>query len=187
MAEENDGIEWSVLPELDETNSIDELVDGLDDAIERVRRTSVQLTREAAEARRINRLVSSRYAADLRDAEEAGYQRARDKFRENNREWLGDSPSASASTEDQEGAAQVLMLNVGFVGLKTRTVNKLKNAGITTLGELVRWSEAQLREIRFFSDKSVEDVINMLDQHGLALRVPVVFDQLVGWNDSEEQ
>lgn len=55
------------------------------------------------------------------------------------------------------------------LGLLTRVVNKLHNRGIKTVGQLTTMSERDLRDIRSFGNKAVDDVISKLARHGYTL------------------
>jgi DNA-directed RNA polymerase subunit alpha len=51
-----------------------------------------------------------------------------------------------------------------------RSYNCLKREGITTVGELVTKSEADLLDIRNFGAKSIDEVREKLHELGLSLR-----------------
>jgi len=54
--------------------------------------------------------------------------------------------------------------------LSVRSYNCLKREGITTVGELVTKSEADLLDIRNFGAKSIDEVREKLHELGLSLR-----------------
>ncbi len=54
--------------------------------------------------------------------------------------------------------------------LGVRSYNCLKRAGIQTVGDLVQKSENELSAIPNFGRKSIEEVVETLDTHGLSLR-----------------
>ncbi len=54
--------------------------------------------------------------------------------------------------------------------LGVRSYNCLKRVGVETIGDLVSKSEAELAAIPNFGKKSIEEVIESLERHGLALR-----------------
>jgi len=54
--------------------------------------------------------------------------------------------------------------------LGVRSYNCLKRAGIQTVGDLVSKSEGELNAIPNFGKKSIDEVIETLEQRGLALR-----------------
>jgi DNA-directed RNA polymerase subunit alpha len=54
--------------------------------------------------------------------------------------------------------------------LGVRSYNCLKRAGIQTVGDLVSKSEGELAAIPNFGKKSIDEVIETLNQRGLALR-----------------
>ena len=51
--------------------------------------------------------------------------------------------------------------------LQTRTINALKKHGINTLEELAQKSDDELAEIKNLGDKSVKEIINLLEEEGL--------------------
>ena len=50
--------------------------------------------------------------------------------------------------------------------LSPRSYNCLKRAGINTVGDVVRMSEAELLRIRNFGQKPLEELRQRLDEHG---------------------
>jgi len=54
--------------------------------------------------------------------------------------------------------------------LGVRSYNCLKRVGIETIGDLVTKSESELAAIPNFGKKSIEEVKETLQQHGLTLR-----------------
>jgi DNA-directed RNA polymerase subunit alpha len=54
--------------------------------------------------------------------------------------------------------------------LGVRSYNCLKRAGIQTVGDLVQKSENELSAIPNFGRKSIEEVVETLNAHGLSLR-----------------
>jgi len=54
--------------------------------------------------------------------------------------------------------------------LGVRSYNCLKRVGIETIGDLVTKSESELAAIPNFGKKSIEEVKETLQQHGLNLR-----------------
>ncbi len=54
--------------------------------------------------------------------------------------------------------------------LGVRSYNCLKRVGVETIGDLVAKSEAELAAIPNFGKKSIEEVIESLERHGLSLR-----------------
>ena len=78
---------------------------------------------------------------------------------------LGPSEAApSASADDYAELA------VEDLELSERPVNCLKRAHINTLGDLLKASKGDLLAMANFGDKSLEEVVEMLDERGLALR-----------------
>lgn len=52
-------------------------------------------------------------------------------------------------------------------GLTVRSINSLKNSGITTLGDLVKYTENELLKVKNVGEKAVEEIREMLDKEGL--------------------
>lgn len=65
---------------------------------------------------------------------------------------------------------RLLLESVDILELSVRADHCLKRAGIQSLGELCRLSEAELARIRNMGVKSVKEVVEKLAQHGLSLR-----------------
>ena len=66
-------------------------------------------------------------------------------------------------------AVDVLNTSVDELELSVRSQNVLKNEGIKTLGELVRWSEARLLRHPNFGRKSLREVNEELARFNLRL------------------
>ncbi|MEA2124590.1 MAG: DNA-directed polymerase subunit alpha, partial [Solirubrobacteraceae bacterium] len=54
--------------------------------------------------------------------------------------------------------------------LGVRSYNCLKRAGIQTVGDLISKSEGELNAIPNFGKKSIDEVVETLNQRGLGLR-----------------
>lgn len=70
---------------------------------------------------------------------------------------------------DYSETAEDLQLMVETLDLSTRTVNCLKRAEIKTIGNLVNMTPSALLGIPNFGEKALEEVIERLDDRGLAL------------------
>jgi len=77
---------------------------------------------------------------------------------------LGDVSSATSGSPD-------LDLPIEDLDLSERPRNCLKRAQINTIGELVERTEDDLLAITNFGQKSLEEVVQKLDERGLSLRV----------------
>jgi len=76
---------------------------------------------------------------------------------------LGDTSSASTSSPD-------LDLPIEDLDLSERPRNCLKRAQINTIGELLERTEAELLNITNFGQKSLDEVLERLDERGLTLK-----------------
>ena len=63
----------------------------------------------------------------------------------------------------------VLGKTIDELDLSVRSANCLKNANIHTLGDLVRRSEKEMLETKNFGRKSLDEVQEILSEHGLSL------------------
>jgi len=70
---------------------------------------------------------------------------------------------------EEEKLREVLTTPVDELELSIRSNNCLKNAGIETLGDLVRRTEEQMLETRNFGKKSLEEIREKLAEYGLSL------------------
>src|SRR3989442_13152205 len=77
---------------------------------------------------------------------------------------LGDVGSATSGSPD-------LDLPIEELDLSERPRNCLKRAQVNTIGELVERTEDDLLAITNFGQKSLDEVIQKLDERGLSLRV----------------
>jgi DNA-directed RNA polymerase subunit alpha len=76
---------------------------------------------------------------------------------------LGDVGAASSGSPD-------LDLPIEDLDLSERPRNCLKRAQVNTVGELVTKTEDDLLAITNFGQKSLDEVLQKLDERGLALR-----------------
>lgn len=70
---------------------------------------------------------------------------------------------------EEEKLKDVLTTPVDELELSIRSNNCLKNAGIETLGDLVRRTEEEMLETRNFGKKSLEEIREKLAEYGLSL------------------
>jgi DNA-directed RNA polymerase subunit alpha len=68
---------------------------------------------------------------------------------------------------DVERFAQLFRSPIDELGLSVRSVNSLKNSDIRTLGDLVRQTEAQMLQVKNFGKKSLQEIADLLERHGL--------------------
>lgn len=64
----------------------------------------------------------------------------------------------------------VLSLSIEDLDLSVRSYNCLKRAGILTLGDLVKYSEADIMNVRNFGKKSLDEIKEKIAQYDLSLR-----------------
>ena len=79
-------------------------------------------------------------------------------------------------TEEATGVEAVLAKTIDELDLSVRSANCLKNANIHTLRDLVRRSEREMLETKNFGRKSLEEVQDILAEHGLRLGMDVPED-----------
>lgn len=78
-------------------------------------------------------------------------------------------------TEDAEGDERddaqlrdLLAKPIDDCGLSVRSINSLKNSNITTLGDLVRYTEDELLKVKNVGEKAVQEIGEMLRREGLS-------------------
>ena len=69
--------------------------------------------------------------------------------------------------DEQEGVNKVLLRSVEDLELSVRSANCLKNAGINTIGELVKKTEAEMLKTKNFGRKSLSEIKDILNEYGL--------------------
>ena len=82
----------------------------------------------------------------------------------------GASASALAAAGGRPGGGPMDDILIEELELGVRSYNCLKRAGIQTVGDLVSKSEGELAAIPNFGKKSIDEVIETLNQRGLGLR-----------------
>ncbi|MCL2024153.1 MAG: DNA-directed RNA polymerase subunit alpha [Oscillospiraceae bacterium] len=78
---------------------------------------------------------------------------------------IGDSLSEVRSLAEEQRAA----ITIDDLELSIRASNSLKRAGINNLGDLLAWSEPELKKIRNFGEKTLLEVIEKINELGLDL------------------
>jgi DNA-directed RNA polymerase subunit alpha len=82
----------------------------------------------------------------------------------------GAGASAIAAAGGRPGGGPMDDILIEELELGVRSYNCLKRAGIQTVGDLVSKSEGELAAIPNFGKKSIDEVIETLNQRGLGLR-----------------
>jgi DNA-directed RNA polymerase subunit alpha len=73
---------------------------------------------------------------------------------------------------DDADLANVPEIKIEELDFSQRTFNCLRRAGLMNLRDLARVSESDLTSIRGFGKKSLNEVRDKLQEHGLALKPP---------------
>jgi DNA-directed RNA polymerase subunit alpha len=87
-------------------------------------------------------------------------------------EGVFEQPKAEGEAIDAELDA-LLSKSVDDLALSVRSTNCLKNAKIHTLRDLVRKTEKEMLETKNFGKRSLDEVLEVLEEHGLALGMNV--------------
>lgn len=74
-----------------------------------------------------------------------------------------------AEGEEKE-VKSIIDMNIEELNLSVRSYNCLKRAGITTIGELLQYSEADIMNVKNFGVKSLEEIKEKLQGYNLSLR-----------------
>lgn len=72
--------------------------------------------------------------------------------------------------KEEEQKDKLLEMTIEELDLSVRSYNCLKRAGINTVEELIQRNEEDMMKVRNLGKKSLEEVINKLDELGLSLR-----------------
>ena len=72
--------------------------------------------------------------------------------------------------EEEDDNQVELSKTIEELDLSLRSFNCLKRAGYNTVGEIIEKSESELKDIKNFGKKSLEEVINKIHSLGLSLR-----------------
>jgi DNA-directed RNA polymerase subunit alpha len=94
---------------------------------------------------------------------------------------FGRVPQAAANGEGQRGDArlrELLVRPIDDCGLSVRSVNSLKNSNISTLGDLVRYSEDDLLKVKNVGEKALAEIAELLRRE--ALNFGMAFEEREG-------
>jgi DNA-directed RNA polymerase subunit alpha len=90
---------------------------------------------------------------------------------------FGRVPSETDGGEgDSTDSAQLrdlLAKPIDDCGLSVRSINSLKNSSISTLGDLVRYSEDDMLKVKNVGEKALKEIAEMLQHEGLAFGMSV--------------
>lgn len=90
---------------------------------------------------------------------------------------FGQEPEADKGASEQEGEVlrlrKILRTSVDELELSVRSHNCLRSANIKTLGDLVRRTESELLKFRNFGRKSLAELSEIVEQHGLVFGMDV--------------
>jgi DNA-directed RNA polymerase subunit alpha len=90
---------------------------------------------------------------------------------------FGIEPEAEKAETEQEAeigrVRKILKMSVDELELSVRSHNCLRSANIKTLADLVRRSESELLKFRNFGRKSLAELSEIVDQHGLTFGMDV--------------
>jgi DNA-directed RNA polymerase subunit alpha len=83
---------------------------------------------------------------------------------------FGRVPQATGDGEGQRGDARLrdlLARPIDECGLSVRSVNSLKNSNVSTLGDLVRYSEDDLLKVKNVGEKALAEIAELLRREQL--------------------
>jgi DNA-directed RNA polymerase subunit alpha len=75
--------------------------------------------------------------------------------------------------KNSQGSANIFSKSVDELGLSVRTSNCLRQANISTVGQLVRYKEDELLQFKNFGNKSVLELKEVLASMGLSFGMVV--------------
>ncbi len=86
--------------------------------------------------------------------------------------------------EDEKGDInKVLLRSVEDLELSVRSANCLKNAGINTIGELVKKTEAEMLKTKNFGRKSLSEIKDILGEYDLTFGMNLDLNQ---WEEKDQ-
>ncbi len=77
---------------------------------------------------------------------------------------------SAAAPEGESFAADPAKVKLSEVDLPARVISALEDAGVKSLAGLARKSASQLQELDGIGDKAIEEIANVLAEHGLTLK-----------------
>ncbi|MFQ5702485.1 MAG: DNA-directed RNA polymerase subunit alpha [Gemmatimonadales bacterium] len=85
------------------------------------------------------------------------------------------APSEEESSPDSDSAQlrDRLAKSIDDCGLSVRSINSLKNSNISTLGDLVKYSEDDMLKVKNVGDKALKEIAAMLAREGLSFGMDV--------------
>jgi DNA-directed RNA polymerase subunit alpha len=83
------------------------------------------------------------------------------------------SHEGEADTQSDAAMRDLLQKPIDDCGLSVRSINSLKNSGITILADLVKYSRDDLLKVKNVGDKAVEEIAGMLQREGLSFGMDV--------------
>jgi DNA-directed RNA polymerase subunit alpha len=89
-----------------------------------------------------------------------------------NFEEVEDEPVLEKQAEE-DNLSKILLRSVEELELSVRSANCLKNAGISTIGELVKKTEAEMLKTKNFGRKSLSEIKEILSEYGLSFGMNV--------------
>ena len=75
--------------------------------------------------------------------------------------------------DEQDNINKVLLRSVEDLELSVRSANCLKNAGINTIGELVKKTEAEMLKTKNFGRKSLSEIKDILNEYDLTFGMDI--------------
>ena len=75
--------------------------------------------------------------------------------------------------DEQENVNKVLLRSVEDLELSVRSANCLKNAGINTIGELVKKTEAEMLKTKNLGRKSLSEIKDILNEYGFTFGMDI--------------
>ena len=72
--------------------------------------------------------------------------------------------------KDDKGKEKILEMTIEELDLSVRSFNCLKRAGINTVNDLIEKSAEEMMKVRNLGKKSLEEVIQKLEELGLGLK-----------------
>jgi len=79
----------------------------------------------------------------------------------------GEPPAGGVSEKDSAELRDLLAKPIDDCGLSVRSINSLKNSGISTLADLVRYSEDELLKVKNVGEKALSEIAELLEREGL--------------------